>query len=151
MESRNKANHNFDKYAHEAHKYFNELAEVYGHPDEQVRASMIWRAVMHVLRDRMHPGEVLDLISPLPLILKGMMLEGWKYREKPLYDYTTIEQMKTLVKAHQNELGEYEFNWEEPTADLISLTLDSLKRYVPESQMNHIRGQLPKEVQELVH
>jgi len=55
--------------------------------------------------------------------------------------------MKTQVKALQNQYGESEFNWSKGTDEIISITLDSLRRYFTEGQMQHIRNQLPEEVQ----
>lgn len=138
-----------EKYTHELRDYVNQLASDLGHPEERKRALIIWRAVMHTIRDRIHISESLDLISPLPMILKGMYTMGWKYSESPPYDYTTIEQMKELVKAHQNKYGEEKFDWSLPTEEIISITLNSLDRYFSEGQMEHIKGQLPEEIKSI--
>jgi len=111
---------------------------------------IIWRAVMHTIRDRIQISESLDLISPLPLILKGMYTLGWKYTETPPYTYETIEQMKTRVKNLQSQYGEQEFDWGKSTDEIISIVMDSLERYCTEGQMDHIRGQLPQEVKQIV-
>lgn len=140
----------FEKFVQEANEYFKQLAADFGHPNEDARASMIWRAVIHTIRDRIHMGEFLDFISPMPMILKGMAIEGWKFRDKPKHDYETIEQMKTLVKARQNDFGEYEFDWKNPTEEMITTTLESLEKYVPESQMEQVRGQLPEEIKDVI-
>lgn len=145
------SNLGFDKYVHEAHDYFNELSARLGHPDEQKRVVIIWRAVMHVIRDRIHMSESLDLISPMPMILKGMFIEGWKYHESPLYDFETLAQMKTQVKALQNQYGEAQFDWSKSTEEIIAITLESLERYVPKAQMEHIKNQLPEDVKGVVH
>ncbi|MEX0646842.1 MAG: DUF2267 domain-containing protein [Balneolaceae bacterium] len=141
----------FEKYLHEAHDYFNHLAAELDHPNEKKRVVIIWRAVMHVIRDRIHIAESLDLISPLPMVLKGLYVEGWKYHESPLYDFETLAQMKTQVKALQNKYGEAEFDWSKPTEEIISITLKSLGRYVPETQLEHIKNMLPDDVKQVVH
>lgn len=141
---------NFSKYADEANDYINQLASDLGHPDEQNRVLIAWRAVMHTVRDRIQIGESFDIISALPMILKGMYTLGWKYHEKPPLDFTTIEEMKTQVKARQNQYGESDFDWRKGTDEIISIVLDSLNRYLTEDHLNHIRGQLPEEVKPLV-
>ncbi len=146
----NSSNLELEKYLHETNDYFNQLAEDLGHPEERQRAMIIWRAVMHTIRDRIQISESLDLISPFPMILKGMYVNGWKYHDAPPYDFETLEQMKTQVKALQNEYGESEFDWSKGTDEIISITLDSLERYVTECQMEHVRGQLPENVEEVV-
>jgi len=140
----------YEKFVQEANEYFTQLASDFGHPNEESRASMIWRAVIHTIRDRIHMGEFLDFISTMPMIMKATAIEGWKFRDKPLHEYQTIEEMKTLVKARQTDYGEYEFDWENPTEELITTTLASLEQYVPDSQMEHIRGQLPEEVKDVI-
>ncbi len=147
----NNSNLDFDKYVHEAHEYVNMLASDLGHPNEQRRVMIIWRAVMHAIRDRIQISESLDLISPLPLILKGMYTMGWKYNETPPLNYTTIEEMKSAVKQNQEKYGESEFDWNKSTDEIISITLDSLeKKYFTEGQMEHIRTQLPEGVRRVV-
>lgn len=140
------SNLELEKYIHETHDYINRLAEDLGHPEEQRRVMIIWRAVMHTIRDRITISESMDLISSLPMILKGMYTMGWKYHETPPLEYETMEQMKTRVKAFQNQYGESEFDWGKGTDEIISITLDSLERYFSDGQMEHIQNQLPQEV-----
>lgn len=143
----NNSNLNFEKYVHETHEYVNQLASDLGHPNEQQRVMIIWRAVMHTIRDRIQISESLDLISPLPLILKGLYTMGWKFHESPPLNYTTIEEMKSAVKQNQDKYGESEFDWSKSTDEIIAITLDSLeKKYFTEGQMEHIRTQLPEGV-----
>lgn len=144
------SNLELEKYLHETNEYINQLADDLGHPEEQRRVMIIWRAVMHTIRDRITIAESLDLISPLPMILKGMYTMGWKYHETPPYDFETMEQMKTQVKALQNQYGESDFNWRKGTDEIISITLDSLERYLSKGQLEHIRGQLPDEIKPVV-
>ena len=143
-------NLSFEKFANDAHEYVNYLATELGHPEEKERVLIIWRAVMHTIRDRIHLGESFELMDPLPMILKGYYVQNWKYSEKPPKDYETIEEMKNEVKKLQDSYGERDFAWSKPTEEIISITINSLKRYVNESQIQHLKGQMPKEVKELV-
>lgn len=139
---------NFDNFAQDAQKYTNEVAEALGHPDENKRSLILWRAVLHTVRDRIHIGEALDLIGPLPMIFKGIYVEGWKYSETPTLDFESMEAMKNQVKKRQRQNGEQDFDWAKSTEDLITITLNSLSRFMPESQLKHILGQMPEEVKE---
>lgn len=141
---------NFEKFAQDAHEYINYLATELGHPDEKERVLKIWRAVMHTVRDRIHMGESLQLIAPLPMILKGIYVEDWKYSEKPAKKFETIEEMKDQVKEIQRRYGEEDFPWSKSTEEIIAITIHSLKRYMHEEQLQHLKNQLPKKVQELV-
>ena len=143
-------NLSFDRFANDAKAYINKYASDIGHSDEPERAYILWRAVMHTIRDRIHVGESFDLMSQLPMILAGTYIQGWKYHESPPLEFETIDEMKAEVKKRQERYGEMQFDWDEPTTELISMTLASLDPYFSEGQMEHLRGQLPDEVGELV-
>lgn len=143
-----KSHLSFEKFAQEAHEYINELAKELGHPEEKNRVLIIWRAVMHSIRDRIDLGESFQIIAPLPNILKGIYVEDWKYSQKPPKDFETIEDMKDEVKDMQHQYGEMDFSWSKSTEEIISITLNSLKRFMSEGQLAHIKGQMPKEVKE---
>lgn len=137
---------NFESFAQDAHKYIKELAHELGHPEEKNRVLKIWRSVMHTVRDRIHLGESFQIIDPIPMIFKGIFVQNWKYSEKPPLHYETIEEMKDQVKALQAVHGERDFPWSKSTEEIISITINSLKRFIPESQMEQIIGQMPKEI-----
>lgn len=139
-----------EKYVHEVNDYVNQLAIDLDHPKEQQRVLIIWRAVMHSIRDRITISESFDLMAPLPLTLRGIYTTGWKYTESPPYDYKTVDEMKEQVESLQSQYGEQDFNWSKSTEDIISIVLDSLERYYTEGQMDHIRSQLPKDLKFLV-
>lgn len=138
----------FDKFAQDAHTYLNGLAQELGHPEEKERVLIIWRSVMHTIRDRIHMGESLQILDPLPMIFKGIYVEAWKYHEKPPLKYETMEEMKEEVKKHQSQKGEMDFPWKKPTDEIIAITLNSLKRYMNENQLHHIEDQMPKEIKQ---
>lgn len=139
---------NFDKFSHEAHKYINDLAEELGHPEEHNRVLIIWRSVMHTVRDRIHLGEAFQIIAPLPMIFKGIYVEGWNYSEKPPLKYNGIEEMKEEVKRLQAQNGEEDFPWFLSTEKIILITLNSLCKFLDENQLKQIAGQLPPEIKE---
>lgn len=140
------SNLNFEKFAQDAHKYINDLAQELGHPEEKDRVLKIWRAVMHTVRDRIHFGESFQIMDPLPMILKGIYVEDWKYNEKPPLDYDTLEEMKTEVKNLQSRYGEEDFPWSMSTEEIIATTIGSLKRFLKGSQVDQVINQMPKEI-----
>lgn len=145
------SNLSFDKFAKEAYDYVNDLARDLDHPEEKERVLIIWRAVMHTVRDRIHLGEAMQLMDPLPTIFRGIYAEAWKYSEKPSKNYSSIEEMKTEVEALQNRYGEEDFPWKKSTEEIISITINSLSRFLQGKQLQHLKDQLPKEIQPLVH
>src|SRR5690606_22422691 len=109
----------FEKFAQDAHHYINDLANQLGHPEEKSRVLIIWRSVMHTVRDRIHMGEAVQIIAPLPMIFKGIYVEGWKYSEGPPLNYEGIEEMKEEVKRRQAQNGEEDFPWSISTEKII--------------------------------
>lgn len=140
----------FDKFYQEANSYLRQLAEDLGHPDEYQRSLMIWRSVMHTIRDRIHLGESFDIMSSLPMVFKGIYADNWQYHEKPPLAYSTIEEMKKEVKLRQQQQGERDFDWDSSTENIISSTIHSLRHYLSDDHLEHLKGQLPNEVKELV-
>ncbi len=138
----------FDKYAQEGNYFIRELADKYGHPEETARAGIVLRAVLHTLRDRITISESLDLLSQLPMFLKAVYVENWKYHEKPM-KYDTAHEFKTEVKKRQVEFGEQEFEWNKSTDELIRITMEALNRYISKGQAKHVVGQLPNDIKAL--
>jgi len=140
----------FERFVHDANKYFKDLTDQIGPADHINRVFIIWRAVMHTLRDRIHMGESLDLVSQLPMILKGFYIENWKYHEHAPLKYETLEEMSTQVENLQSKYGEEEFDWDISTEELIKAILNSLKQYLSDHQLDHLKGQLPEEVKSII-
>lgn len=139
---------NFENFARDAHEYVNKIAEDLGHPTEKDRALQLWRSVMHVVRDRIHFGESLQILDPLPMIFKGIYVQHWKFHDKPPMNYSTMKEMAAEVEKLQEYYGEADFPWKEPTEELIVAILESLREFLSIGQLNHVVGQLPKEVKE---
>lgn len=140
---------NFEKFAQEGNQFLNELAANLGHPDERNRASMLLRAVFYTLRDSITMGESLDFISPLPMTLKALYVDQWKYHESPPKRLRTVDEFCGEVELAQRGLGEREFNWRQSTADLVRGVFQSLDKYIPEGEWNHLASNVHEDVRSL--
>lgn len=139
---------NFEKYAHEGNSFIKELAKNLGHPDETARTGIILRAVFHTLRKRLSIGESLNLVSQLPMFLKGIYVDNWEYSEKPS-EIKSVEDFKDEVKRLQDLYGEQQFNWETPTEEIVRTVFSTLGRYVSEGEFEDIVSQMPKPLRDL--
>jgi uncharacterized protein (DUF2267 family) len=137
----------FDKYSQEANTFVNELNHKLGHPGESEASSRLLRSVLHVMRDRITMSENLDVIAQLPMFLKAIYVEQWKYREKPL-KFETMEAFCQLVKEEQSRMGERDFQWDEPTNELVLRTFVALRKYFTQGEAQHVLDQMPKEIKE---
>lgn len=140
---------NFDKFAQEGNTYLKQLASELGHPDEMGQVSILLKAVLHTLRDRITISESMHVLSQLPMFLKGIYVEGWEYRDKPL-KLSDLEEFKEAVKQEQAKHGEQQFDWQQSTDELISMVIASIsKRYLTGGQLRHVIDQMPAEIKEL--
>lgn len=139
----------FDKFTNEANGFLNELSESLGHPAEQEKSLTVLRAVLHTIRDRITISESLDVLAQLPTMLKGIYVEQWKYRDTPM-KFGSLEEMTKEVEERQSKYGEKGFDWEMSTADIISITMRALSKYLTQGQMDHIKEQIPAEIKPVI-
>jgi uncharacterized protein (DUF2267 family) len=67
----------FEKYAMKGNEFINLLAHRLGDTDRD-RAARILRSVFRALRNHLTVEESMELLSHLPMILKGVYVDGWK-------------------------------------------------------------------------
>ncbi|MFW5793673.1 MAG: DUF2267 domain-containing protein [Bacteroidota bacterium] len=139
---------NFEKYAQEGNRFINDLAEKLGHPEETARTGIILRAVMHTLRERITMSESLNLLSQLPMFLKGLYVENWKFREKPV-DIKTKEAFLEEVEKYQDQYGEQKFSWNKSTEKISQIVIAALGEYVSKGEFEDIIDQMPMDIKDL--
>ncbi len=140
---------NYEKYAKDGNSFLKNLASRLGHEDEIQRTGIILRAVLHTLRDRLTVSEGMDLMAQLPMFLKMVYVEDWTYREKPT-QINTLDEFIEEVKRHQDRYGEFRFDWDIHTIDIVHIVLEELSPYVSQGETRHILSQLPEEIKQLV-
>lgn len=136
---------NFDKFAQEGNAFINELSEKLGHPDDRAKTAIVLRSVLHSLRDRITIPQSLNLLNQLPMFLKAVYVENWKYHDKPA-KVRSVEEFKDLVKSWQENYGETRFDWPESTEEIISMVFNCLGKYVSEGEVHKILNELPEEI-----
>lgn len=140
---------NFEKYAQEATAFMRGLAKELNHPNDLNQTQIILRSVLHTLRDRITVSESLNYLAQLPMFLKAIYVDNWKYHEKP-ERLKNIADFGEKVKEHQAEYGENQFDWPESTEEIIKKTLSYINRkYVTEGEIEDIKAQLPAELEHI--
>jgi uncharacterized protein (DUF2267 family) len=111
------------------------------HTDNRQLAYHVFRSVLHALRDRLPIVEVADLAAELPMLLRGLYYEGWTPTNKP---------EKLNLPAF---LERIEANYNAPVpADpirFLEAVLLVLEKHIDPGEMNHIRGSMPRDIQNL--
>jgi uncharacterized protein (DUF2267 family) len=138
---------NFNKYAEEGNLFVKNLAKSFGHPDEIGRTGIVLRAVLHTLRDRITISESLSLMAQLPMFLKAIYVDTWKFRETPLR--MNKEEFLKEMERHQDQYGEYEFSWDMSTEDIVKTVIKELSNYISKGELEDIMAQLPADIEEM--
>lgn len=140
---------NFDKFAQEGNAFINELAEKLNQTENKGQVSILLRAVLHVLRERITIQQSLNLMAQLPMFLKGIYVEQWKYREQPM-KMDTMQEFCEAVEQEQAHLGEREFSWEMSTDEIVKTVLEAIgRRYVSAGEIADIVDELPAALKQI--
>ena len=138
--------HYFEDYGTEANRFMNVLENNLGNPGNRTQAFIVLKAVLHTLRDRISIEENLDVLSQLPMALKGIYVDQWSYSENT-DRYNTVEEFLEKVKSRQDSMGEDDFDWKLSTKEIVSYTLATLRgEYWTEGEWAHIVANLPEEL-----
>ncbi|MBK8966840.1 MAG: DUF2267 domain-containing protein [Lewinellaceae bacterium] len=71
---------NFHKYVADGEHFVKEVAVELQCPGDTGKAGSILRAVLHAFRNRVPPGESLQLIAQLPMLIKAVYVDGWQMK-----------------------------------------------------------------------
>ncbi len=138
---------NFELYAPEANKFVKEVAQELGSPDDTDHAYRVMKSVLHTIREIISPEESLHLIAQLPLVLKGVYVEGWRLGNKNRIR-SMGEFLECLRKKSDRSAGR-DFGNDETAKHHTKCVLNVLKRHVATGQVQDMIDQFPMELAEL--
>jgi uncharacterized protein (DUF2267 family) len=138
--------HYFENYVEEGNRFLDKVAAELGAPDDRGHAYRVLEAVFKTIRDRISPEESLHLISELPMAIKGIYINSWKIHPKPKKYETKAEFLDAVCKSILTTEVDFGSNAQEEVMAVFRV----LKRSVSEGEINHVKGQLPKEIAELL-
>ncbi len=116
-----------------------EIEEAFGWTKEQRNQSYAaLRAVLHTLRDRLTVEEAVNFSDGLPLLLKGIFFDGWQVAKVP----RKMDQEEFLQEIQQ----QFPFSIQGNIQKVISVVLQSLKKYINEGEIEDILDVLPKDI-----
>jgi len=138
---------NFEQHAPEANKFIRELAESLERNHDTDHAYRVLRSVLHTLREVITPEESLHLISQLPLIIKGVYVDGWRLSAKSRIKNT--DDFLNFIREQNPSLAARDFGNDDTAKHYVHCVFDSLKRHVSTEEIQHIIDQFPMELAEL--
>jgi uncharacterized protein (DUF2267 family) len=140
---------NVNKYVEEANEFIKQVAEELGDGQHIEQATRIIVTVLHTLRERITVEESMHLISQLPMVLKGVYVDGWDITAE-MSRADTLEEFIDELRMHSDRTAGVDFGDDRQATDNARAVLKVMGKYVSPGEMEHIKGQLPKEVAELL-
>ena len=140
---------NFKKFTDKGRSFINEVAVELGDPNDKGRAYRVLRSVLHTLRNKIAPQESLQLIAQLPMFIKAVYVEGWKWTPGG----SKIRHLDEFIRAVEKEDGaisDFDFQSSESTEEAIKAVFRVLKKHVSEGEIADIISSLPAELKPLM-
>jgi uncharacterized protein (DUF2267 family) len=138
---------NFEQYAPAANKFVQEIAVELGNAADTDHAYRVLRAVFHTIREILTPEESGHLISQLPMLLKAVYVDGWKFQSK-----NKIRSMGAFLERLRSKdplAAARDFGDDETAKNHVKAVLMVLQRHLSTGEIMDILNQFPDELSEL--
>ncbi len=99
------------------------------------------KAVLQAVRDRLPIEEIAHLLANLPMVMKGMMMDGYDYTQKPIR-MRTVDEFYSCVQDYYDSQRRDVIDVAAATRAVVTM----LKRRVGEGEMNKIVASMPLEL-----
>lgn len=139
---------NFQAYVQKGEEIVNEVAQELGLPDDKNLAGRILRAVLHTVRARLQISESLQLLAQLPMMIKAVYVDGWKYQEKPLRMKTIGDFVREVIHE-EGAVGHHDIQTVKDGENAVRSVINVLKRHISEGEIHHIRQNMPPDLKPL--
>ena len=138
----------FEKYAAKGNELLNVLAEDLNVPRD--KAGRILRSVLHVLRNHISIDESFQVLSQLPMALKGVYVDQWN----PSEEYHRIHKLEEFfdeVRKEDKGLAGYDFGNNQKAKEAVSAVFKALTYYLSEGEVEDFIAMLPVELKKFIH
>ena len=137
----------FDNYAAKGNEILNRLTEELKLP--KGKALRILRAVLHATRDHLSIEESVQVISQLPMAVKGLYADQWD-ATKERYRIHHVNEFLEEVRSYDKELAGFDFGNNETTGKAVKTVYRILSSYLSYGEFQDIMAVLPLELKEFV-
>ncbi len=132
---------NLEKYCNETKSWLNDIANLMRVPDRTDWAMNVMKAVLHTIRDRTTLQEVFHLSAQLPVLVRGIYLEGYKPTGKPIK--MNAEEFMQQIKERLAPSIDI------PVTEAFRAVITVLYERTSPGEMDDIKGLMPKDIQKL--
>lgn len=130
----------FERTIETTHAWLNDLMERLGWDDNQ-RAYIAMRGVLHALRDRLSVDDASHLAAQLPMLVRGFYYEGHHPAGKPLADRKKAEFLAHVAAECPDE--------NEDGGHVTQAVFEVLANRISPGETEKIKGALPAEIRAL--
>jgi uncharacterized protein (DUF2267 family) len=135
----------FEKYAAKGNEFVHLVTEELKVPRDM--AGRIIRAVLHALRNQLSHEESFHLIAQLPMVLKGVYVDGWNF-DKNFSRIRHVDDFLDQVRQEDGGRAGYDFGNNIKARFTVGSVFRALSYFVSEGEMNDIIDVLPAEMKE---
>jgi uncharacterized protein (DUF2267 family) len=132
----------FDSTLQTTHVWLNEICERVGWDRDPVRGYHALRAVLHALRDRLHPEDAAGFAAQLPLLIRGIFYEGWHPAGKPVKVRSAREFLTPVADALPGDAADR-------AADVSRAVFRVVQKHVAPGEVADIIAAMPREIRAL--
>ena len=137
----------FEKYAAKGNEFVRLVAEELEVPRD--KAGRIIRAVFHALRNRLSHEESFQLVAQLPMSLKGVYVDGWRF-DKDFNRISHVNDFLDEVRQEDGGLAGYDFGNNSKARVAVASIFKALNYFVSEGEMNDIIDVMPTELKKFI-
>lgn len=137
---------NFEQYVPEANRFLKDVAHELGNTVDKNHAYRMLKNVLHTIREILTPEESAHLLAQLPLLIKGVYVDGWKIQAKKRI--RTREEFLERLRS-KSDLPETDLSNDEEAINKVQGVLYVLQKHISAGEMAHIINQFPTELIEL--
>jgi len=141
-------NFSFNEYQQSTMDFYHRVADALESPEDLAYAERLTAATLGVLRELITTEQSLHLISNLPMMIKGVYVNGWKLRSERVRVKTREEFFALLREKYPRTTGRTLGDYQSVRKD-VKAVLSVLKTYISEGGLEHIQSQLPQPIADL--
>lgn len=130
----------FERYAAKGNQFVNLVSADLQVP--QRKAGRIIRAVFHALRNRLTHEESFHLLAQLPLALKGVYVDGWRF-DNVFNRISHLEDFLDEVRHEDGGLAVFDFGDNSKTQIAVASVFKAMNYFISEGEMNDIIDVMP--------
>jgi uncharacterized protein (DUF2267 family) len=137
----------FEKYASKGKEFITLVADDMKISEDH--AGRIIRSVLHALRNRLPHEESFQLMAQLPMALKALYVDNWKFHTS-LPRIRHVTEFFEEVRKEDGKSSEYDLGNDINTERAIVAVIRTLGRFVSPGEMSDIMAVLPAPLKDLI-